>query len=92
VAGFLAAGPIMIAGGILVTLIPVLVGYGFGTRVLKMNPALLLGAITGAMTSTPSLQVISETARSPIPSLGYAGTYAFANVLLTFAGAFIMLI
>lgn len=47
--------------------------------------------VTGAMTSTPALGVVQEAAKSPIPALGYAGTYAFANILLTMAGAAIML-
>ncbi|MEC4681979.1 MAG: hypothetical protein VST67_14950, partial [Nitrospirota bacterium] len=42
------------------------------------------------MTSTPSLKIVTSAARSPIPALGYAGTYTFANVLLTFAGTLIM--
>jgi len=57
-----------------------------------MNPALLLGSITGAMTSTPALNVVTEAARSSVPALGYAGTYTFANVLLTFAGALMMVL
>jgi putative transport protein len=40
-------GLILIAGGICVTRVPALEGYFFGRRVLKLNPALLLGAITG---------------------------------------------
>jgi len=55
-----------------------------------MNPALLLGSITGAMTSTPALNVVTDAARSGAPTLGYAGTYTFANVQLTFAGALMM--
>ncbi len=31
------------------------------------------------------MEIISDTARSNIPVLGYAGTYALANVLLTLA-------
>jgi putative transport protein len=38
------------------------------------------------MTSTPALSVVNEAAQSPLPALGYAGTYTFANVFLTFAG------
>lgn len=59
----------------------------FGSYVLKLNPAILLGALTGAMTSTPALGIVTQAARSSVPALGYAGTYTFANVLLTFAGA-----
>lgn len=76
--------------GIVVTLTPVLIAYGVGRLVLKMNPALLLGAVTGAMTSTPALGAINDAAKSTVPSLGYAGTYTFANVFLTFAGTVMM--
>jgi putative transport protein len=79
-------GPAMIAAGVLVTLGPAAVGYVVGHYGMKLNPALLLGSLTGSMTSTPSLNVVSELARSSVPSLGYAGTYTFANVFLTFAG------
>jgi putative transport protein len=61
-----------------------------GRYVFKLNAALLLGAITGAMTSTAALQQVSGVARSSVPMLGYVGTYAFANVLLAFAGGIIM--
>jgi putative transport protein len=40
-------GMVVLFSGMLVTTLPVLVGYLFGVWVLKMNPALLLGAITG---------------------------------------------
>ena len=45
---------------------------------------------TGAMTSTPALSIVTQAAKSGIPALGYAGTYTFANVLLTFAGAILV--
>jgi len=90
VEGFKSAGPALLLGGVCVTLTPLIFGYLFGRKVLKMNPALLLGAITGGMTSTPALNVVNEAAKSEAPALGYAGTYTFANVLLTFAGAIMM--
>ncbi len=83
-------GPELIVAGVAVTLTPVMVGYLFGHFVLKLNPALLLGALTGAMTSTPALNIITDAAKSPVPALGYAGTYTFANVFLTFAGTLIV--
>jgi putative transport protein len=85
-----SVGPSLFLCGVVLTLSPVMAGYLFGRKVLKMNPALLLGSITGAMTSTPSLSVVNEAAKSQLPGLGYAGTYTFANVLLTFAGTFLM--
>ena len=87
-----SVGPLIILSGVLVTLVPALVGYLVGHWVLGLNPALLLGSITGAMTSTPSLNVVTEAAHSATPALGYAGTYTFANVLLTFAGTMMMVL
>jgi putative transport protein len=88
--GFLDAltsvGPIIIVCGLAITIIPACVAYFVGRRFMKLNPALLLGSVTGAMTSTPALNVLNQAARSPVPALGYAGTYTIANVLLTFAG------
>lgn len=85
-----SAGPTIIIIGAVVTVTPLVLGFLFGRLVLKLNPAILLGALTGAMTSTPALGVVQEAAKSSIPALGYAGTYAFANILLTMAGAAIM--
>lgn len=87
---FVELGPILLFGGAVVTLVTPLVPYLFGLWVLKMNPALLLGSICGAMTSTPALGLIQAEAKSEVPSLGYAGTYTFANVLLTLAGTLMM--
>ncbi len=83
---FRTAGPQLIGAGMLVTIIPVLAGYVVGRKLMKFNPAILFGAITGAMTSGASLAIVTESARSDVPALGYTGTYAFANVLLTIAG------
>ncbi|MFH7127529.1 TrkA C-terminal domain-containing protein [Klebsiella pneumoniae] len=54
----------------------------FGAYVLRMDRAMLFGAMMGARTCAPAMEIISDTARSNIPALGYAGTYAIANVLL----------
>ena len=87
----LQAGPMLILGGIVVTITPILLGYLFGRKVLKIEPVLLFGAITGAMTSGAALGVVTGAARSSIPALGYTGTYAFANVLLMVAGSLILM-
>ena len=90
VEGMLNVGLPLIISAVLVSMLPLLVGYLVGRKALKMNPALLLGSLTGAMTSTPALAVVNEAAKSSVPSIGYAGTYTFANVFLTFAGTFLM--
>ncbi|MEZ4483277.1 MAG: TrkA C-terminal domain-containing protein [Syntrophotaleaceae bacterium] len=87
---FISGGPILVLAGICVTVIPVFVGYFFGRKVLNIHPVLLFGGITGSMTSGASLSVVTKAANSSVPSLGYTGAYAFANVLLTVAGSVIL--
>jgi len=84
-------GLMLVVAGICVTVIPILVGYFVGRKVLGISPALIFGAITGAMTSGAALSVVIKEAKSPVPALGYTGTYAFANVLLVIAGSLIMI-
>ncbi len=88
---FLDSGVGLIVSGMLVTLVPVVLGYTFGRYVLRINPVLLLGALTGAMTSGASLSIVLQEAKSPLPALGYTGTYAFSNILLVVAGSLIFL-
>jgi len=84
-------GMTLVVAGICVTVIPILVGYFVGRKFLNISPALIFGAITGAMTSGAALSVVIKEAKSPVPALGYTGTYAFANVLLVIAGSLIMI-
>jgi len=87
-----AAGLTLAFCGMLITLSPAVVCFFVGRYGFKMNGAILLGAITGAMTSTPSLTQVTKLAKSSVPTIGYVGTYAFANVLLAIAGTVIMLL
>ena len=86
----LEVGLPMLGNTLLVSALPPGIGFLLGRKVLKMNPALLLGSLTGAMTSTSALAVVTDAANSSIPAIGYAGTDTFANVFLTFAGTFLM--
>jgi len=83
-------GPQLVLMGVVLTTGTLAVGFGFGRWVLRMNPALLLGAMTGAMTSTPALGIVSRLAKSGLPAVGYAGTYPFANIVLTLVGTVLM--
>ena len=57
-----------------------------GRLVLKMNPIILCGAISGNLTTTAALYSVSDAAESSTPVLGYTVSYAVSNVLLTFIG------
>lgn len=82
----------LIGFGFIVSVVPVICAYFFGAYVLKMNRALLFGAIIGARTCAPAMDVVNEYAKSTIPALGYAGTYAIANILMTLAGTLLIIL
>jgi len=82
-------GSLFIAGVIL-TLVPHIAGIVFGKLVLKLNPVLLFGALTGSGTVTAALNTLKEEAQSAAPALGYTVCYAFGNVILTIWGVVIV--
>jgi len=76
--------------GVLLTLIPHILSLLFGHFVLRMNPVLLLGAVTGSGTATPSLNVLKDECKSAAPALGYTVPYAIGNFILTLWGTIII--
>lgn len=82
----------LLGAGVIVTILPVLVGYVFSTKVLKLSAVEAFGGVTGAMTSGAALSVVCDAAKSNVPALAYTGAYAFANVILTIAGTLMMLV
>ncbi|USD64158.1 aspartate:alanine antiporter [Vibrio sp. SCSIO 43136] len=85
-------GPQIIAMSFVVSIVPVIIAYLVGAYALKMNRALLIGAIVGARTCGPAADVVNEQAKSTIPALGYAGTYAIANILMTLTGTILVIL
>lgn len=83
-------GVAIFLAGVILTLTPHILGIAFGRMVLKMNPVLLFGALTGAGTITAALNALKEEADSTIPALGYTIPYALGNVILTVWGTVIV--
>jgi putative transport protein len=97
----LSAGPSFIAGlqksgislvfvGFIAALLPHIVAIFFGRYVLRMNPIILLGACSGAGTTTAALRAIQDEAQSKLPVLGYTVPYAIGNIVLTAWGPVIV--
>jgi putative transport protein len=97
----IAAGPTVITGiektgfsiifsGLIVAILPHIVGLLAGKYLLKMNPVILLGAQSGAGTTTTALKAIQDSAQSKMPVLGYTIPYALGNIILTAWGPVIV--
>lgn len=66
--------------GIIMTLVPMIIGFIFAKYVLKLNLLNNLGSICGGMTSTPALGTLIGTAKTEKVAGAYASTYPIALV------------
>jgi len=72
--------------GALATTVPLVLGMYIAKYLFRFHDALTLGIISGARTTTASLGMVCDQAKSQIPALGYTVTYAVGNTLLTIWG------
>jgi putative transport protein len=86
------AGIGLLLGGVVVTLLPQIIGFCVGHFVLQMNPILLLGALTGAQTVTAAMAALQERSGSSVVVLGYTPAYPISNILLTTWGSVMVVV
>jgi putative transport protein len=78
--------------GIVATTVPLILGMFVGKYVFRFHDAILLGAVSGARTTTASLGMVCDQAHSQVPALGYTVTYAIGNTLLTIWGMVLIML
>lgn len=78
--------------GIIMTIVPMIVGYFFAKYVLKLSLLNNLGSITGGMTSTPALGTLISTAGTEDVAAAYASTYPVALIAVVLVSQFIVLL
>jgi putative transport protein len=78
--------------GALATTVPLVLGMFIAKYLFKFHDALTLGIVSGSRTTTASLGLVCDNAKSQIPALGYTVTYAVGNTLLTIWGMVILMI
>jgi putative transport protein len=99
----LSSGPGFVAGlqhlgfslflwGVAVTTVPLILAMYVGKYLFRFDDALVLGCCSGARTTTASLGMINDRAKSQIPGLGYTVTYAVSNTLLTVWGMVLVIL
>jgi putative transport protein len=92
VAGLQQLGFSLFLWGVAVTTIPLILAMYVGKYLFRFDDAILLGCCSGARTTTASLGMINDIAKSQIPGLGYTVTYAVGNTLLTIWGMVIVML
>lgn len=68
--------------GILMTIVPMVVGFVFAKHVLKLPLFNNLGSVTGGMTSTPALGALVASSGTEDVANAYAATYPIALILV----------
>ena len=72
--------------GAVATTVPLVLGMFVAKYLFRFHDALTLGIVSGSRTTTASLGLVCDQARSQVPALGYTVTYAVGNTLLTIWG------
>ena len=90
--GLKTQGVSLFLWGMVATTAPLILGMYIGKYVFRFHDAILLGAVSGARTTTASLGMVCDRAHSQVPALGYTVTYAIGNTLLTIWGMVIVML
>ncbi len=84
--------PMYFVYGIIMTIVPMIVGYLFAKYVLKLSLLNNLGSITGGMTSTPALGTLISTAGTEDVAAAYAATYPIALIAVVLVSQFLIIL
>lgn len=78
--------------GMIMTILPMIIGYLFAKYVLKLSLLNNLGSITGGMTSTPALGTLISTAGTENVASAYAATYPVALISVVLVSQFLIIL
>ena len=78
--------------GIIMTIVPLIIGFLFAKFVLKLSLLNNLGSITGGMTSTPALGTLIGTAGTEDVAAAYAATYPIALIAVVLVSQFLIIL
>lgn len=84
--------PLYFFYGAFITLMPMMLGYFYAKKILRLELLDTLGAITGGMTSTPALGTLINTSGTDSVTAAYAAAYPIALVVLTMIEQLLILI
>jgi putative transport protein len=84
--------PLYFVFGVIITIVPMIIGYIIEKKIIKLSLLDSLGAITGGMTSTPALGSLIKSAGTNDVASSYASTYPIALICVVLGAQLIILI
>lgn len=76
--------------GVIMTIVPMIIGFFVAKYVVKLSLLNNLGSITGGMTSTPALGTLISTAGTEEVAAAYAATYPIALIAVVLVSQFLI--
>ena len=84
--------PMYFVYGMIMTIVPMIIGYLFAKYVLKLSLLNNLGSLTGGMTSTPALGTLIGVAKTEDVAAAYAATYPIALIAVVLVSQFLIIL
>ncbi len=84
--------PMYFVYGIIMTVVPLIIGYVFAKYVLRLSLLNNLGSLTGGMTSTPALGTLIGVSKTEDVASAYAATYPIALVAVVLVSQFLIIL
>lgn len=84
--------PMYFVYGIIMTVVPLIIGYLFAKYVLKLSLLNNLGSLTGGMTSTPALGTLIGVSGTEDVAAAYAATYPIALIAVVLVSQFLIIL
>ncbi len=84
--------PMYFVYGIIMTIVPMILGFLFAKYVLKLSLLNNLGSLTGGMTSTPALGTLISVSGTEDVASAYAATYPIALVAVVLVSQFLIIL
>ena len=78
--------------GMIMTIVPLILGFLFAKYVLKLSLLNNLGSITGGMTSTPALGTLIGVAKTEDVASAYAATYPIALIAVVLVSQLLIIV
>ena len=84
--------PMYFVYGVVMTTVPMILGFLFAKYVLKLSLLNNLGSLTGGMTSTPALGTLIGVAGTEDIAAAYAATYPIALIAVVLVSQFLVIL
>jgi len=82
----------LLLAGLITSTLPPVAAWAIGLHAMKINPAILVGAVAGARSRLDPARAAAREVGSSVPWIGFPVAYAVSVVLVTAFGYFAMIL